>query len=351
MNTVKPDAIALFCLTPGGVELAQRLKASLPMRCFTSEKLVIDGFEPFTGGVMHSLREAFHHGYSVVFIGATGIVVRAIAPLVNDKFLDPAVIVIDEHGQHVISLLSGHLGGANALAHHLAGLIGADPVITTATDVNNLAALDMLARELDARMFNFREAVKSINQRLVSGQRVGLWCEQAFYQQLARCDTRGFIAVSDLHAQSQLDALVCVSLCAELPALALPVYKLVPRRVVAGFGCRRDTPMALLATLLEKQLQINGLDPLALRAIGSIDLKQDEKGLQALAQHLDVPFTTFSADALRQHEHHFPTSDFVRQTAGVGSVSGPTAWQMSQGQLIGDTLREQGVTITLGVTH
>ncbi len=351
MNTAKPDSIALFCLTPGGVALAARLQSVLPMTCFTSEKLLTAGFQPFEGSFAKSLREAFCHFSAVIFIGATGIAVRVIAPLVNDKFNDPAVIVIDERGQHVISLLSGHCGGANALARYIAAVLDADPVITTATDVNDLAALDTLAIQLDARMQDFRTAVKTINQMLVSGKRVGLWCEVAMREDVARCDTRGFIAVERLDALPELDGVVCVTTQAALPALPLPVFKLVPKRIVAGVGCRRDTPFTRLLALLQHQLQANDIDPLALRAIGSITLKQDEKGLIQLAQRLGVPFDVFTAEALRQHEHHFPVSEFVRHTAGVGSVSGPVAWLMSHGQLIGETLREQGVTITLGVSH
>ncbi|EBH3047254.1 cobalt-factor II C(20)-methyltransferase [Salmonella enterica] len=174
MNTVKPESIALFCLTPGGVALAKKLSAMLPLTCFTSEKLREEGFIPFDGGFANTARQAFTTYTALIFIGATGIAVRVLAPLVNDKFSDPAVVVIDERGQHVISLLSGHAGGANALTRYLAGMLGADPVITTATDVNEMSALDTLAFQLNARMSDLRTAVKTVNQMLVSHQRVGL---------------------------------------------------------------------------------------------------------------------------------------------------------------------------------
>ena len=351
MNTVKPESIALFCLTPGGVMLAKRLAAMLPLTCFTSEKLLEDGFLPFDGGFAHAARDAFSNYSALIFIGATGIAVRVLAPLVNDKFSDPAVVVIDERGQHVISLLSGHAGGANALTRYLAGMLGADPVITTATDDNEMAALDTLAFQLNARMTDFRTAVKAVNQMLVSNQRVGLWWDEELDEDVRHCDRRGFITVTDLQQLPELDALVCVTLRNELPDIPVQHWKLVPQRVVAGTGCRRDTPFPLLAALLARQLEAQRFDPLALKAIGSVSLKKDEEGLIQLASCWRVPFETFSADALREHEHHFPASPFVRQTVGVGSVSGPAAWLLSHGQLTGETLREQGVTITLGVSH
>ncbi len=231
------------------------------MTCFTSEKLQRDGFAPFEGGFAQTLREAFSHYSAVIFIGATGIAVRVIAPLVNDKFIDPAVIVIDERGQHVISLLSGHYGGANALARYLAGVLDADPVITTATDVNELAALDTLASQLDARMDGFRPAVKTINHMLVSGKRIGLWCDAAMREEVAGCDTRGFIAVTDLEVLPALDALVCVT-TRGLSCLRFHCRSTswCPVRVVAGIGCRRDTPFALLSMLLQRQLHAHAFD-------------------------------------------------------------------------------------------
>lgn len=279
MNTVKPESIALFCLTPGGVALAKRLAAMLPLTCFTSEKLREEGFIPFDGGFANTARQAFTTYTALIFIGATGIAVRVLAPLVNDKFSDPAVVVIDERGQHVISLLSGHAGGANALTRYLAGMLGADPVITTATDVNEMSALDTLAFQLNARMSDLRTAVKTVNQMLVSHQRVGLWWDAELTEEIGQCDIRGFIPVDDLQRLPELDALICVSLRNDLPELPVPHWKLVPQRVVAGIGCRRDTPFPLLATLLARQLEAQKLDPLALKAIGSVTLKKGSRGL------------------------------------------------------------------------
>lgn len=350
MNTAKPESIALFCLTPGGVTLAQRLQTALPLTCFTSEKLLQPGFIPFGESFAQTVQQAFSQYSALVFIAATGIVVRVIAPLLSDKLHDPAVVVMDERGEHVISLLSGHLGGANDLTRQLAGILGADPVITTATDVNHLAALDTLAATLDATLKDFRLAVKTVNQMLVSNQRVGLWWDADFASSAALYDTRGFIAVENLEALPELDALVCVTLRNKLPSQTIPLFKLVPKRIVAGIGCRRDTSPQIVAELLNQHLLENHFDPLALRAIGSIALKKDEPALLELARSLQIPFNIYSVDQLALHEQRFPASEFVRATVGVGSVSQPAAWLMSDGKLVGNTLKQQGVTITLGVS-
>ncbi|MEC5342023.1 cobalt-precorrin 5A hydrolase [Brenneria populi] len=357
MNTVRPESSAVFCLTPGGVRLARRLRAHLPqLTCFTSEKLLEPGFTAFNGGFGETLRDAFSRYSALIVVGATGITVRVIAPLLRDKLTDPAVVVIDERGEHVISLLSGHVGGGNALTRYLADVLGADPVITTATDVNQMAALDTLAQQLDAEMRDFRRAVKAVNHLLVSDGRVGLWWDASLHEERSRCDTRGFIALESLEALPPLDALVCVTMADALPDVLStqcprPTFKLVPKRVVAGIGCRRATPLPTLESLLSQQLAENHFDALALRAIGSIDIKRDEPALLQLAQRRRVPFELFGVDELRPHARRFPASEFVRRTVGVGSVSQPVAWLMSGGNPVGHTLRRQGVTITLGVSH
>ncbi len=351
MNIAGHKSIAVFCLTPGGVRLVQRLRTHLPLTCFTSEKLLEPGFIPFNGSFGDTLREAFKHYSALVVVAALGITVRMIAPLINDKMHDPAVVVIDEGGRHVISLLSGHVGGANALTHYLAELLGADPVITTATDINGVAALDTLATQLNADMQDFRHVVKVVNQMLVSGQKVGLWWDELLLSEREHFDTRGFVPIEHLEALPELDVLVCVTLRDSLPELPLPVYKLVPKRVVAGIGCRRDTPLQTLVELLQQQMAENHFDPMALRAIGSVVIKKDELALNQLAQRWRVPFKLFSVNELSRHEQRFPASDFVRRTVGVGSVSQPVAWLMSEGKLVGRTLRQQGVTITLGVSQ
>ncbi|WP_340608356.1 cobalt-precorrin 5A hydrolase [Xenorhabdus bharatensis] len=352
LNSVTPDnKYALFCLTAGGIALARRLQSYLAIDCFTSPELVEKGFFTFDGSFSNTVRKVFTRYNALIMIGATGIAIRVIAPLLRDKMTDPAVIVLDEKGQFAISLLSGHMGGANKLAQKIADILDGQAVITTATDVNQVAALDLLAQQLDGKMENFRDSVKSVNQMLVNGKRVGIWFHPDLSDEKNRYDTRGFIPVDSLEARPALDALVYVSYERTNLVLAIPVFKLIPRRIVVGIGCRRGVKPERCAELLERHLLEHNLEPLAMKAIGSIELKKDEPALIQLSQQYQIPFQTFSVNQLSHYEQVFPTSEFVRKTVGIGSVSQPVAWLMSKGHLVGHTLREQGVTITLGVLN
>lgn len=362
MNTVMPEGnilggeLAVISITPNGNRLAQQLATLRACDCYTSDKLITSekqmqsGFRSFNGTFSECVERLFDSYSALLFICATGIVVRTIAPLITNKLADPAVMVMDERGKHIISLLSGHVGGANQLTLELAELINAEPVITTATDVNEVAALDMIAKSINADVVDYRHSVKLINQMLVSGKRVGIYQQHAVVD-----DLRGVIVVDDLAQLPDLDALVWISMADELPevrdanGLHLSVIQVVPRRIVAGIGCRRGTHCEAIHTLLFQQLKDSHITPLALYAIGSVDIKYDEQGLIQLTEQLKVPFQLYSVQQLAPYEHHFPESEFVKKTLGIGSVSQPVAWLMSQGNLCGDTLKQQGITITLGV--
>lgn len=346
MNLEKPR-LAIVTLTPGAKQQALRLAKLMPCDCYTSDKLVSEGFIGFGGSMADCVQRLFTAYQGLLFICATGITVRMIAPLVTDKLADPAVLVMDEQGQYVISLLSGHVGGGNKLTLEIAELLGATPVITTATDVNQVAALDTLIQQVGANVADYRGAVKQINQLLVSKQRVGLYLEQVAIE-----DTRGFTMVEKIEQPpSDLAALVIVSNGTGLPINChCPVIQIIPKNIVVGIGCRRDTDAELIYQTLCQHLATYQIDIRAVKQIGSVIIKQDEVGLIALAKRLAVPFRVFAIADLQQHEQRFPISEFVRKTIGVGSVSQPSAWLMSDGNLLGETLKQDGITITLGVS-
>lgn len=340
--------IALFCLTPGGKALADKIRLLLPVSCYTSEKLVTEGFEPFKESFAATLQHAFKENDALVVIGATGITVRVLAPVIQDKMNDPAVVVLDEKGRFVISLLSGHLGGANELTVWLAGRIGGQAVITTATDVNQVTSFDLLAQEMDATFTDYRQTIKTLNQMMVSGQRIGIWWHPDIASEREKYSTTGLIPIDSLQALPDLDALICVSYRCEEVMLSIPVYKIIPRRIVAGVGCRKETATHAVLQLFAEQLADNHLLPQAVKAIGSITLKAEEPALLALADRYHTPLTVFSAEELASTAAQFPESEFVKKTVGIGSVSQPVAWLLSHGHLVGKTRKDQGITITLG---
>jgi cobalt-precorrin 5A hydrolase len=356
MNTVRCESVSLFTLTPGGQVVANKLRKHLPMQCYCAEKYLQVGFSPFIESFKRTITQAFFRDSAIIVVGACGIVVRTIAPLLQDKMTDPAVLVIDEKGKHVISLLSGHIGGANELARYISHLIDATPVITTSTDVNQTCSFDLLAKQMCAEVENFRYVAKTINQLLVSGNKVGIYVDPFLTEEIDfdihSFDIRGLTIVTDKSMdQEALDALIDVSMQSTRPKWNVQSFQLIPRRLVAGIGCRKGIEPELLASLFNGQLQALNIHPKALSIIGSIDIKRNEDAILALAKSFDVPFELFTADELKQCSHRFPQSEFVAKTVGVGAVSQPAAWLLSNGSLLGETIKQQGITITYGVLN
>ena len=228
---------------------------------------------------------------AIIFIGACGIAVRTIAPNVNDKFRDPAVIVMDEQEEYCISLLSGHAGGANDLVRQISARFGTEPVITTATDLNQCFAVDELAREEGLEIID-REAAKELSAALLVGQAV----------------------------------------------------------VTVGIGCRQGVPFwqieeRVLAVLRQTGLKISHVNKLA-----SIDRKGEEPGLKEFAAVYRIPFITYSEQELSALKGTYTGSVFVRQITGVDNVCERAAVLGSGGgTLITRKDAAAGVTIALAV--
>lgn len=356
MSIDKKESVSLFCLTPGGMELARKVRQFLSVTAYCAEKYAEPGFTPFNGSFADTLTDRFAKDDSLIIIGATGIVIRVLAPCLVDKYHDPAVVVMDEKATNVISLLSGHVGGANDLTRYLAAALNANPVITTATDVNEVSALDMLAKEMKGILPTARESVKAVNQMLASDKKVGLYVDPELTKltsfSIRDFDTRGFVILEHLKKKPiDLSAMVFVSIFSSEPCWPMPSHKLVPKRVVLGIGCRRGVSSQLMSDMVRQKLASLHIDPLAVTAIGSIDIKADEPALIELADEYDVDLSLFVAQELHDCAANFPSSEFVRKTVGVGSVSQPIAWLLSQGNIIGDTTKEQGITITVGVAE
>lgn len=276
---------------------------------------------------------AFSRSEGLIFVGATGIAVRSIAPHLRHKSTDPAVVVVDEGGQFVIPILSGHLGGANDLAREMASLIGAVPVITTATDVNGVFAVDQWARRQGIIVCN-PEQILSVSSLLLAGETVGFFSAWPIAGELPA----GLCMVSRENAQIVLDL-------HRPDGDALWLY---PKGIRVGMGCRRGTPAAALRALLEEVLTEEGIPQNAVRALCTIDLKKDERGLQELAVELGVPLTTYSAQELAQVPGDFTPSPFVEQITGVDNVCERAALACG-GTLLRHKTAKDGATVALAL--
>ena len=281
-----------------------------------------------------------------IFIMAAGIVVRKIAPLLSDKTRDPAVVVSDENGRHAISLLSGHIGGANRLADHVAGVLSGQAVITTATDVQGVVAFDDLAMRYNWEIEN-PEAIKILNSLLLQKRPVALRLPEAVVEETYH-ERPGIIPVSENDALPE-DAEGAVVLDDGDSGDAkprVPVLYLRRKAIVVGVGCRKDTAMQTIEKAVNETLESFHLEKHSIETIASIDLKKNETGLLEFAQSRDAEIAFFSADELSQV--HVPTpSEDVSTKTGSASVSEAAAKLAGNDDLLVPKKKMGAVTVAV----
>lgn len=258
---------------------------------------------------------------AIIFVGATGIAVRAIAPFICGKAVDPAVLVIDEAGRYVISLLSGHLGGANALARTAASLIEAEPIITTATDAESAFAVDTFAKENGFLLTDLRKA-KEVSAKVLRGEKLRIYSDipmERLVQRPARHEAE-LVSAQDIdRADIVISYRTHILKPAEKSSQAIGL-RLIAKRVHVGLGARKGVTQAEVAATVATCLEDAGIDPRAVVALASIDLKKQEAGILAYSYESGVPFVTYTAEELRTVEGAFAGSSFVQSVTGVANV-------------------------------
>lgn len=285
----------------------------------------------------------------LVFIGAAGIAVRAIAPYIKDKKTDPAVVVLDDRGRFAISVLSGHIGGANELTHLVAEITGAVPVITTATDGNDKTAIDVWAGERDL-IWPDRDLATQISAALLEGEPVGFYSDYPLADQVPEDFVKGQICQHQVWITAHL-APEPHHMISWFSNQSTRILRLIPKSLVAGIGCRRGIPAAVIRARLEAVLTANNLDINAVAEISSISLKADETGLNELAAELAVPFTVYDAAVLKELNGDFSESEFVKTVTGIDNVCERAAIKAAgeQGQLLVHKQAGDGVTIAIAI--
>lgn len=315
---------AILYFTDKGAQLSEML----------AEKLDCTVQKPPKGGLSALTEKLFHEVDALIFIGACGIAVRAIAPLVVSKTSDPAVIVLDEQGKHVISLLSGHIGGANDLARRIAGYTGGEAVITTATDVNGRFSVDAWAVKHNCTidsMEHAKEYAASILKRDLP-----LFSDFEICGELPGGVFAGSEGTCGAVISVQTDAIPFDT-----------TLRLIPRILHVGVGCKRGTSKEKIDAAIEHALNEYKLDKRAVKAVASIDVKKDEEGLLAWCHENQLPVSFFSADELNAVKGEFSHSDYVFKTVGTGNVCDRAAMRSAgeEAQLLISKMILDGVTV------
>ncbi len=305
--------LAVWAITPKGAELALQVKEKWGHAdVFLSAALDVEAeFKTFTS-FSQSLEIMFSRYEGHYFIMATGIVVRLIATLLKDKTTDPAVVAGDEAGRFVISLVSGHIGGANELARELAAALGAQPVITTSTDVNEAPGIDIIARDLGLYIEN-THAVKHLSMAYLQGRALPLHDPY----NLVRSHIPGKLIEESGMFSSTRSGLFVDYEVRDLPG---QVLILRPKCLVAGLGCRRGVPKEELESFIRGVFKAHRLSIHSLAGIVSVDLKKNEPGLNQLATDLGAPIHFYSTDQLNRVKTVPHPSFLVGRHIGVKSV-------------------------------
>jgi len=337
----------VYALTPTGAGLGKSLADQTEGELFLPAHLANNfGAKPFD-----SLSDAVSMNFSLyprqIFIAAAGIVVRVIAPHLTSKDKDPAVVFLDQEGKHVISLLSGHLGGANDLAHKVALLTGGDAIITTATDTAGLPAIDMLAKEKGLAICN-RNAVKSINMAILNGDPVQVY-DPGDRLGLEGQKGAGFNVkrVIEENKWTKETAGVWVTWKSKAPVCRINQLILCPRCLIAGVGCNRGTEAREILELISTTFKDNDLCVKSIKYISTIEDKKDEKGILDAARILGVPI--FFASPLEINTIKVPNpSSIVKKHMGVSSVCEATALLKSTKKKL-LVPKTKGLNVTLAV--
>ena len=321
----------LLCFSDRGEETAGKLER------FLREEYETRVIRPGHGQLSQVTKDGFENAQILIYISSCGIAARAIAPYIVHKAQDPAVLVCDELGMHIIALLSGHIGGANELTRMLAEKIGADPVITTATDINKKFSADAWAAKYGLHIDPL-SAVKRFSSEILKRD-LPMHCD---------FPVKGALP-GGTFADDHGDLGVCISTGTRRPFEE--TLLLVPKIVHVGIGCKRNAPIGDIRDAVTDALNRLCLHPASVADLSSIDVKANEAGILCLAKEMNVPFRTYSASELNALNGSFTVSEFVRGTVGVDCVCERAAMLSAGagGRLLLKKTKYTGVTCAVSI--
>ncbi|OCA85389.1 cobalamin biosynthesis protein CbiG [Bacillus wudalianchiensis] len=352
---------AIVAITKHGTQLARRIHAVFPgsdlyyMKKFEQGDESGQGITLFEGSVRLLLPELFAKYKGLILIISLGAVVRMIAPILKDKKTDPGVVVVDDKGEHVISVLSGHIGGANELAREVAALIGAYPVVTTASDVQKTIPVDLFGRRF-GWVWESDEKLTPVSAAVVNEEKVAVVQESGeknwwMYDTPMPDTIHVFSSIQKALAEKPAAALVVThrQLEKEEEIILTNGVLFRPKVLVLGIGCNRGTAAEEIEQVIEETLSELKVSMKSVKAIATIDLKKDEAGLLEVVRKYRWEFVYFRPEELNQKEISQP-SETVYKFTGAYGVSEPAAMLCSGNDELLLTKKKSGnVTISVGL--
>ena len=291
-----------ICFTQRGERIIEKINSESKKRgikpaeaffCSGSDDIK-EGFCRVSKPVREWTKEFFLPGNALIFVGAVGIAVRAVYGIAEDKLSDCPVVVTDDNGQFVIPVLSGHAGGANKLAMVLADLLGAVPVITTSTDINDAFSVDSFAVE-NRLTITDREGIKKVSVKALEDKKVT-------------------ISVKNFPPSEKADVIVADETDAEYSLL------LRPKKYTVGIGMKKNKDCEQAEAFFLETLNRAGIDTCDVYAICTIDVKEDEAAVRFLRDKYRIPVLAFDKEILKKAQGDFTSSQFVQSTVGVDNV-------------------------------
>ncbi len=345
-NLIHKDT-AIWCITPNGKLLGQQIQRALDQSTlFVSNKQGQDLLGNTDTIIFQKLSEAMQTYFGQfkkhIFLFSTGIAIRIIAPLLISKTSDPAVVVVDDNATFAISLLSGHIGGANLLANDISEIINATPVITTATDTNHLPSIDMIAKEALLQI-ETPQNIKHINMAFLMNRPVTMY--DPFNLTKERLPEKYWVATSGQDIQKS--DVFCSYETAPVPRETLILR---PPILSVGVGCNRNTSVEEIQQFMLSVLKEEGLSLLSVCKLATTDVKADEKGLLSLSEKLKIPLDFYTKQELSSVTTIKTPSDMVEKHLGIKSVCEAAAiLSANHGPLIVTKKKNKDVTIAVAI--